>query len=101
MARIATKGGFLHGRKSGIGTTAVQLTTTRGRFRRGVLIKAANGNSGTIYVGTSSSVTADSADATDGFELAAGGSVVVEVQDPSNVFVIASEAGQKVFWTGV
>jgi len=100
MSKIST-GSFFHGRKSNIGTTAVRLTTTSNRSKRGVLVKAAADNTGTVYVGTSSSVTADSADSTDGFELSAGDSVVVEIDDPSNVYMIASASGQKVFWVGV
>ena len=96
-----TRGTFFHGRKSGIGTSAVQLTETSSRSKRGVLIKAATGNTGIVYVGTSSSVTADSTDATDGFELSASESVVVEMDNPSNIYVIASGSGQKVFWIGI
>jgi hypothetical protein len=44
---------FDHGRKSAIGTTAVQLTTTSTHAPRGVQIKAAVGNSGVVYVGNS------------------------------------------------
>lgn len=93
---------FVHGSKSGIGTSAVALTAVSDlTARRGILVKAAAGNSGTVYPGTSPSVTAGSNDATDGFELSAGDSVTVEVGDPTKVFVIASAPGQKVFWMGV
>ena len=91
---------FFHGRKSGIGQTAVQLTTRKLRAKRGILVKASIGNSGIVYVGSSPSITADSVDATDGYELSAGESKTVEVTNPSTVFVIASAPGQKVFWFG-
>lgn len=91
---------FEHGRKSSIGTSAVQLTSANVPTRRGVLVKAAAGNSGTVYVGKSD-VTNDSADATDGFELSAGESVTVEIDNANKVYVIGSAAGQKVFWVAV
>lgn len=91
---------FDHGRKSSIGTSAVQLTATSIDCLRGVVIKAANANTGTLYVGNSD-VTADSADATDGFELGSGESAFVEIDDVSKVYVIASAASQKAFWMSV
>jgi hypothetical protein len=91
---------FEHGRKSSISTTAVQLTSVDFTCRRGVLVKAAAGNSGKVYVGKSDA-TNDSADATDGFELSAGESVVIEVDKPNKVYVIGSAASQKVFWVTV
>ena len=92
---------FGHGRKSSVGTTAVQLVTASTPATRGVLLRAAADNSGTVYVGNSSSVTADSADATDGMPLAAGDSLLVKVDDASKVYVIASATGQKVFFLTV
>lgn len=100
MSKI-TGGSFSHGSKSGIGTSAVQLTTTSSSARQGVLVKAGADNAGRIYPGTSSSVTANSNDDTDGFELSAGDSVVVEVDDPSKIFIIGSAADQKAFWIGL
>lgn len=88
---------FDHGRKSGIGTTAVPLVATSIDATRGVQIKAAADNAGTVYVGNSD-VTADAADATDGFPLAAGEGLFVPLRDPSDVYVLGSEAGQKVFF---
>jgi hypothetical protein len=91
---------FDHGRKSSISTLAVQITTTSTPCGRGVLVKAANANSGKVYVGNSD-VTNDSADGTDGFELASGEAVVVEIDNANKVYVIGSAAGQKVFWVTV
>lgn len=99
MPGITTKGGFLYGRKSEIGTIAVPLTDRRGRFRRGLLIKAGALNTAPVYVGNST-VTADSNDETDGFELSAKESILAEVEDPRDVFVISKGTGQKVFWVG-
>lgn len=89
---------FRHGQNSDVDTSAEQLTATSFHTRKGVVVKAADANSGTIYVGNSSSVTANSADATDGFELGAGQSITIEIDDPSKIYVIASAANQKVFW---
>lgn len=93
---------FIHGRKSGIGTSPVALTAESDvTARHGILVKAGAGNSGLVYPGTSPNVTAGSNDATDGFELSAGDSVVIEVIHPNDIFVIASAAGQEVFWIGI
>jgi hypothetical protein len=86
---------FDHGRKSSIGTSAVQLTTTSMHAPRGVQIKAALANSGTVYVGNSD-VTAGAADATDGFPLAPGEALFVPIDDPSKVYVVGTAAGQVV-----
>ena len=96
-------GTFSHGRKSSIGTTALQLTATSTAVRRGVLVKASNENgTNKIYVGNSSGVTADSADGTDGYELGTGEAVVIEVDDANKVYVIADAgAANKVFWLGL
>lgn len=89
---------FAHGRKSSVGTSAVQLVSAATPASRGVLVKAAADNSGTVYVGNSSGVTADSADATDGMPIAAGEAVLVKINDASRVYLIGSASGQKVFW---
>lgn len=89
------------GAKSSIGTSAVALTATSNPISYKVGIRAASGNSGTVYVGLSSGVTAGSDDATDGFPLAAGEYTELTrsaVSDTTGVYLIASGAGQKVFW---
>jgi len=92
---------YLTGRKSSISTSAVQLTTADTHAHRGVQIVAAAGNTATVYVGIST-VTADAADGTDGFPLAAGESVVIPVIDPSKIYVIASSGStSKVFFITV
>jgi len=91
-------GVFDHGRKSSIGTTAVQITTTSIVARQGVLVKSSVKNSVRLFVGNSD-VTADSADATDGVELAPGDWVMVPVDNANKVYVIAeSGTASKVFW---
>ena len=92
-----TVASFDHGRNSDIDTTPEQITTLSVTATMGVLIKAANGNSGTIYVGNSD-VTANTADATDGFELGAGESLLVKVDNVNKVYVIASVVNQSAYW---
>ena len=89
----------VHGSKASIGGTALQLTTSEAPLRNGLLVRAATTNSGTVYVG-GSTVTADSAAATDGFPLLAGESVKVEADKASLVYAIGSATGQKVFFIG-
>lgn len=88
---------FDHGRNSDVDTSAEQITTTSITATRGVLVKAANANTGRIFVGNSD-VTADSSDATDGFELGAGESLLVKVDNANRVYVIASVNNQIVYW---
>ena len=91
---------FATGRKSSIGTSAAQVTSST-HVSRGVQIIADSTNAVKVYVGIST-VTADSADGTDGFPLAAGESVVVPVSDPSLIYVIApSGSSSKVFFITV
>lgn len=87
----------LTGRKT-VGTTAAQLTTQSQYTRTGVLIKSSSDNSGLVYFGFSDDITADVADATDGFPLAAGESVLIPASRGTQVYVIASEASQKIWW---
>ena len=88
---------FDHGSNSDVDTSAEQLTTTSIQTTKGVLVKAANGNTGIIYVGNSD-VTAATVDATDGMEVGAGESVMVPVDNANKVYVIASVNNQRVFW---
>jgi hypothetical protein len=102
MTRIGdeTVDSFQHGRKSGVGTTAVALTTTSVTATKGVQLRAADANTGVVYVGKST-VTTDSADATDGYPLAAGESLFVPVDDASKIYLRATAASQKVFWFAI
>lgn len=91
---------FDHGAKSSISTTAVQITTVSTSTTKGVLVKAANANTGIIYVGNAD-VTRGTADLTDGMEIAAGEGTTVLVDNANKVYVIGSASGQKVFWLTV
>lgn len=88
---------FDHGRNSNIDQTAVQITTVSVLTRYGVLIKASNANSGIIYIGNSD-VTKDSADATDGFQLAAGETITIEIDNVNKIYAIGSADNQIAYW---
>ena len=97
---MAAVSDFATGRKSSIGTSAVQLTSTS-HVSRGVQVIADATNSVIVYVGLST-VTTDAADGTDGFPLSAGESIVVPVIDPSLIYVRApSGSSSKVFFMTV
>lgn len=80
--------------KSGIWATAVQLTSTS-TTTAGVYVKASASNVGIIYI-WNSTVTAGSADATDGFELTAGEWVFIKINNPSLIYAIYSTTGGRV-----
>ena len=86
---------FNHGANGDVDTTAEQLVTSSIAPSIGILIKASSTNTGIIYVGNSD-VTAGGTDATDGFELDAGESLMIEGRDADEIYVIASVASQRV-----
>ena len=93
------------GSKSSVGTSAVQLVGTSTPFSYYVLVKASSTNTGVVYVGFSSAVTHGTADATDGYELAAGAEVLIDAAaatgDASNIWLNASAVSQKVSFLAV
>jgi len=86
---------FNHGANGDVDTTAEQLITTSVAPSIGIIVKASNANTGIIYIGNSN-VTAGTNDATDGFELNAGESLMVEARDADEIYVIASAVNQRV-----
>lgn len=67
----------------------------------GAKLVASAANAGAVYIGNSSSVTADSADATDGFPLLPGESIVLPhsaFKDATSIYAIGTAAGEKVWW---
>jgi len=88
---------FYHGSKT-VSTAAVALAAVSNVAQIGVLIKADPANSGTVYIGHTDVVTADTVAATDGFPLSAGDAVVIPIENGNSVYAVASGAGQKVFW---
>lgn len=96
----ATASSFDHGRNSSVTTTASQVTTSSIVAKFGIRIVAALANTDVIYVGNSD-VTADSADATDGFPLQAGESMFLPVNNANIPYVRAASGTQKVFFAVV
>jgi hypothetical protein len=86
---------FEHGSNRDVDTAAEQLPNQVAKY--GVTIKAARNNTANIYVGKSD-VTADTTDATDGFELVPGESLFLPVSNANLIYVIAAAVNQKVFW---
>lgn len=89
--------------KSSIGTSAVQLTATPTPVVTSILVKAAEANTGIVYIGYANTVTANSADATDGIPLHAGQSISIPAfklvtKNVTDIWVIGSAASQKAFF---
>lgn len=92
---------IVHGRKSSIGTSALQLTATASLCRMGITFKAPVTNTVAVYIG-GSTVTCDSADSTDGFPLMPGEGFTLPIDSPHLVYVRSLDGGaaQKIFWCG-
>jgi hypothetical protein len=63
-------------------------------LRHGVELYAALANAAPVYVGFDSSITLDTADATDGFPLAPGARVFVAVRDPSLIWLRSASSAR-------
>ena len=86
------------GALSSIGATALQIQSIITAGATGVYIKASYTNTWILYIGNST-VTANSADATDGFELLASEGLFIEINDPSKLYVVGSTTWLKLFYT--
>jgi len=75
-----------------VGTTIVQVVAQPIDIMKGVQLKAASSNAGTIYIGR------DTVSSTTGFPLLAGESVFISVEDVTKIKAIASEASQGLSW---
>lgn len=84
-----------------VDASAEPLTSDTTTFINGVVVKAGPGNgSGIVYISTNPSVTAGTADATDGFPLSAGETVSFAVDRADKIYVIGSTTNLKVFYLG-
>ncbi len=83
---------------SAVGGTAVQLFPVGAKVIKGVQLKADAANTGIIYVGSNSGVTAAAADTTDGFPIAAGEGIFIPIEDITRLWIIASVAAQEIYW---
>lgn len=89
------------GRLNGIGTGALQLTSTSAKLRNGITILASSGNTTSVFVGPTG-VTAGGSNTTCGFPLSPNVAISLGIDDPSRVFVIggAGASNQEVYWVG-
>lgn len=86
------------GRKS-VTTSAAKLQSTASKTcELGVRIKADPNNTAAVFVGFAATVTADSADATDGYPLYAGQEIVVPANYATSIYLIAASGTLKVWW---
>lgn len=92
VASIAVPGAIYHGQTS-VTTpgTAVALAATQALLS-GLTVKARAANTGLVFVGASDVSSAN------GFELAAGEQLFIEVGDVATVFVDAAVGGEGVAW---
>jgi len=79
-----------------VGTTAVQLTSESTPIKKGVVIKADDDNTGSVYIGKDNTVST-----TTGFRLDAGQGIAIEVDDASKIWLVADADSQKVHWIAV
>ena len=83
---------FSTGSKTGIGSTAVAITSRNLNASRGVQIMASTSNSVAVYIGPQGVTAGTSSSDTDGFPLAAGESVVVPVIEPNKIYAITASS---------
>lgn len=84
-----------------VGTSTVQLGSSTVPFQGGCQLKADPANSGVVYVGYATTVTAGTTAATDGIPLSAGEGYFISPHrglSLSRIYVIASAASQKIFY---
>lgn len=88
----------LTGSKDSIALTPVTLVSASTPTSAGVTVKASVTNTNRVYIGTRSTITPNTNAALDGFEMAAGESVWMPVNDAIKIYVVANASGQRVFW---
>ena len=84
---------FTNGIKTGVGTTAVQITSNEICCVFGILVQADYDNSGDVYVYAQ--------DNTDGIRLQPGDGYFVEIDNANKVYVEGSAIDQVVRWSAV
>lgn len=97
---VGITGTFDTGGNSDVDTSAEALTATSFTCTQGVMITAAEDNSGLIYIGNSD-VTAAAADSTTGIPISAGESLFFSCSGPQLIYVIGSAVNQSCFWLAV
>jgi hypothetical protein len=82
---------LVNGQK-GVGTSAVQMSSSTTILKSGVNIKSHQQNSGKIYIGGNNQVTKDT-EANGGYPLSAGEEMFLECKSPNMVWVIGDATG--------
>ena len=82
---------IVNGQK-GLGTSAVQMSSSTTILKSGVNIKSHQQNSGKIYIGGSNSVTTNT-EANGGYPLSAGEEMFIECKSPNMIYVIGDATG--------
>lgn len=101
-------GAIKNGAKSGIGTEVTQITENIEEIDvpidldiHGVEIIADDDNTGSVYVGINSDITAGTDDNTDGIRLKAGNSIYISTDNLNKVYLIGSGSNQKIYYLAV
>jgi len=85
------------GSLSTVGTTAVQMHSGSILAVTGITVRSSPSNTAMIYIGPST-VTANTAAATDGMPLKIGESITLALTNINLIYLIATAAAQEVFW---
>ena len=101
VVKEAVKGPLIHGHTT-VGTSIVQLTTINDSVFKGVLLRCPGSsdpvpNGSPIWVGNIF-VTADSTADSGGLPIAPGEALFIPIDDPSNLYVRSTAAGQDIAW---
>lgn len=96
--QVASSGGDTQSNRD-VDTSAEQGPSIAASF--GVTVRADPDNTGTVYVGLDSGITAGTTDATDGFPLQAGQSITLPVANANQIWVIGGAANQIVYYLAV
>lgn len=88
------------GRKTGISSNPIQLTSKDLKADVGVQVVAADTNNDTVWIGSRNSITIDLSDITDGFPIEPGFGMLVPVRSILDIFVVSPSGAQtqKVWW---
>jgi hypothetical protein len=82
--------------QAAIALTSVQIATPALAGRKTISIKALAANTSTIYIGPNSGVTSSN-----GYELAAGDTIDMEIDNTNAIWCIGAAIGQRVCWAEV
>ena len=96
IVRDTISGPARTGSKS-IGTTPTQIGDVGDLFS-GVNLASDESNQGTVYVGFHDDVTPGTTSGKDGFPIVAGGQVPISITNMAKMWIVASQAAQKVYW---